>query len=113
MMQLQLSKKPKKNWQSLRQLIRKKLLLFYLKKVNWLQINQNAANQAKAAYETAQTVANEKAVALATEAAKKKQKLQQLIFAKDSQYHQSTSVLLRFMSQKHQLQKKKFKLNKP
>ena len=34
--------------------------------------DQNAANQAKAAYETAQTVANEKAVALAAEAAKKK-----------------------------------------
>lgn len=76
--------------------------------------DQNAANQAKAAYETAQTVANEKVVALAVaEAAKKKQKLQQLIFSKDSQYHQSTSVLLRFMSQEHQLQKKNIKLNKP
>ena len=38
-----------------------------------LTADQNAANQAKAAYETAQTVANEKAVALAAaEAAKKK-----------------------------------------
>ncbi|WP_295494368.1 SEC10/PgrA surface exclusion domain-containing protein [uncultured Streptococcus sp.] len=37
-----------------------------------LTADQNAANQAKVAYETAQTVANEKAVALAAEAAKRK-----------------------------------------
>ena len=38
-----------------------------------LTADQNAANQAKAAYETAQTVANEKSAALAAaEAAKKK-----------------------------------------
>ena len=34
MLQLQLRKRPKKNWQSLRQLIRKRLLLFHLKKGN-------------------------------------------------------------------------------
>ena len=44
-----------------------------LSKEGQLIADQNAANQAKAAYETAQTVANEKAVALAAaEAAKKK-----------------------------------------
>ena len=75
-----------------------------------LTADQNAANQDKAAYENAQTVANEKSSRLAAaEAAKKKQKLQQLLqpmLAKDSQYRQSMSMLLRHMSQK-QLQQQK------
>ena len=75
-----------------------------------LTVDQNAANQAKAAYETAQTVANEKAAALAAaEAAKKKQnlqQLQQLMFVKNSQCHKSMSMLLRFMSLKQRQQRK-------
>ena len=103
MLQQQLRKKLKKNWQPLRQLIKEKATAISAKE-GQLTADQNAANQAKAAYETAQTVANERQLLLQPlKQLRKKQnlqQLQQLMFVKNSQCHKSMSMLLRFMSLK-------------